>query len=126
MSDTAPQTEGRDGWLAWARQHRRLMSLLAHVGLFALSWLLAFGVAYNFSRFELWVRPFFLPLLPVVLLVKVAVFVTLGTHRAWWRYVSLRDVFAVGRATWISFFLIFLIYYGLQNASRRASRPRPA
>ncbi|MGD8454594.1 MAG: nucleoside-diphosphate sugar epimerase/dehydratase [Phycisphaerae bacterium] len=91
------------------------MSILAHAGLFAVSWLLAFGLAYNFKHYDEWFVPFFLALLPVVLVVKVTVFVALGMHRAWWRYVSLRDVFSIGRASWIGFFVVFVIYYALQN-----------
>ena len=114
MSDPATGTGGGGGILA-LRANRRLMSALAHVGLFALSWLLAFGLAHNFKGFDQWFVPFFLPLLPVVLVVKTTVFVAMGLHRAWWRYVSLRDVFRVAQASWIGFFIVFLVYYGLQN-----------
>ena len=107
-----------NGGIPWFRMHRGLASILAHVVLFALSWALAFGLAHNFRNFDVWFRPFFLPLLPVAVLVKLSIFVAFGVHRAWWRYVSLRDVFSVARAAWVSFFIIWLIYYGLQNVYR--------
>ena len=127
-------------WLAWSRQHRLLLSGLAHVALFAGAWFLAFGLAYNFKQsatlgrplFWLkslftdvgapppgpidWFTDFFLPLLVPVVCIKLTIFVLAGLHRASWRYVSLRDVFAAARAAWWSFFVIFLLYYGLQNA----------
>jgi FlaA1/EpsC-like NDP-sugar epimerase len=105
-----------NGPIPWVRAHHGLVSLAAHLVLFATSWLVAFLLAYNFRDFERWFRPFFLTLLPVVMLVKFTVFVVMGLHRAWWRYVSLRDVLGVAKASWISFLVIFLIYYGLQNA----------
>ena len=110
--------------------HGRVVSVLAHTILFAASWLLAFGLAYNFKgsatlslpqdpsvRYEYdWFTEFFLPLLIPVLAIKLTVFVVSGLHRASWRYVSLRDVFAVLRASWWGFLGIFILYYGLQNA----------
>ncbi len=118
-------TGSGNGSVPWALTHRRLVSILAHTVLFAASWAMAFLLAYNFKHLtaprgspEEWVRPFFLRLLPLAVLVKVTVFVAMGSHRAWWRYVSLRDVFNIAQASWLSFFGIFLIYYALQNAHR--------
>ena len=117
-AQTAERGNKQNGALPWIRSHRLVISALAHTVLFALSWALAFGLAYNFRQLDTWLRPFFLPLLPVAVLVKLSVFVGMGLHRAWWRYVSLRDVFAIARGAWLSFFVIFLIYYALQNAYR--------
>lgn len=105
-------------WTAILRKHRLAASIAAHILLFAVSWLGAFGLAYNFSSLDIWFRPFFLPLLPLVILVKLTVFMVMGLHRAWWRYVSLRDVFGIARGAWIGFFIIFVIYYALVNAHR--------
>ena len=117
-----------------------MLSIAAHVLIFACAWFLAFGLAYNFSRSPTLGRPFvwikslftqvappepgasdwflefFLPLLVPVVAIKVMVFVVMGLHRASWRYVSLRDVFAVARGAWWGFLGTFLLYYGLQNA----------
>jgi len=116
MAEAADGEHGNNGPLPWVRAHHGLVSLMAHLLLFAVSWLGAFLLAYNFRDFERWFHPFFLTLLPVVVLVKFTVFVVMGLHRAWWRYVSLRDVMGVAQASWVSFIVVFLIYYGLQNA----------
>lgn len=92
------------------------LNVAVHTLLFAFSWFVAFGLAYNFQQFERWFSPFFLPLLGPVLLVKITFFVLLGAHRGWWRYVGLRDVFNVSKAAWLSFLGIFFIYYALANA----------
>ncbi len=104
------------GWTEWSRRNRAALSVAAHAMLFALAWLLAFGLAYNFQYYERWFVPFFLQLLVPVVVIKLSVFVVMGLHRGWWQYVGLRDVWSVTQATWISFFLTFLLYYGLLYA----------
>jgi len=109
-------TNNSSGWADWVRRHHLLASALAHIGLFAVAWLLAFGLAYNFQRFESWFTVFFLPLLPAVLAIKLLVFGGMGLHRGSWRYVSMRDVTQVTKAAWLSFWWIFILYFGVANA----------
>jgi FlaA1/EpsC-like NDP-sugar epimerase len=138
--DEEADTSRRGTWMEWARRQRAVLSVFSHALLFAVAWFLAFGLAYNFrssptlaapvlwlkslvTRVEPpkegafdWFTEFFLPLLVPVLAIKVSVCVLLGLHRASWRYVSLRDVFAVARAAWWSFVGIFALYCALQYA----------
>ncbi|MBN2447420.1 MAG: polysaccharide biosynthesis protein [Phycisphaerae bacterium] len=115
MDDANDQQNNNGPWM-WARTHRALLSVGAHLILFVLAWFLAFGVAYNFKQFGDWFKPFFLPLLVPVVAIKLAIFTWMGLHRGWWRYVSLRDVFQVTRAAWLGFFCAFVLYYLLANA----------
>jgi len=109
-------TETQNGdWRAWARSHRLLLSWFAHIGLFVLSWFLAFGLAFNFLNFDQWLTRYWLPLLPVVVLVKVVIFGYSGLYRGSWRYVSMRDFLRVLRAAWFSSVVILIIYYTLIN-----------
>lgn len=103
-------------WREWARAHRLTLSIGAHLLLFALTWLLAFGLAYNFHGFDRWFTVFFLPMLPLVVTIKMIVFSLMGLHRGSWRYVSIRDFIQVTWASWLSFVWIFAFYYLLQNA----------
>jgi len=103
-------------WTAWIRRHRLQAGTLAHLLLFAASWLIAFGLAYNFKHPEDWFRPFFLQLLPIVLCVKGLVFAVMGLYRGSWRYVSMRDVIQVAKASFISFTWIFVLFYGAIHA----------
>lgn len=138
--DVEAQTTIQGVLTEWVRRHRYALSAAAHALLFALSWFLAFGLAYNFKQSETlatpilwlksllvtvepreprqydWLLEFFLPLLVPVVAIKLTVFVVMGLQRASWRYVSLRDVFAVARASWWGFLGVFILYYGLQNA----------
>lgn len=97
----------------WSRAHRLWISLLLHAALFALAFLLAFGLAYNFKfpEGQDWIRQYFLPLLLPVVLIKAGVFALFGLHRGWWRYVSLRDIYRITQAAWVSFVLIFALMY---------------
>lgn len=106
-------------WAGWAREHRLLVATSGHLALFVLSWLLAFGLAYNFHKIWVeaaWFPNFFLPLLPIVLVIKGLVFWAMGLYRGSWRYVGLRDVMQVTKAAFVSFTWIFAIYYGAANA----------
>ncbi len=140
MTNDDAQQEAFGFWTEWSRRNRIALSLFAHVALFALAWVGAFALAYNFKRspafgaplrwlkslftevepvnpaaFD-WFTEFCLPLILPVLALKLTAFVIFGLHRASWRYVSLRDVFRVAKAAWWGFFGIFLVYYGLLNA----------
>jgi|GEM_PF-3729285 len=106
----------------WARGHRVSLAALAHVALFALSWLTAFALAYNFQQTLSfkdgspgWFWTFFLPLLPIVVTAKFCTFLAMGLHRGSWRYVSMRDLIHVTHASWWSFVWIFLAYYTIAN-----------
>ncbi|MCA9242592.1 MAG: polysaccharide biosynthesis protein, partial [Phycisphaerales bacterium] len=100
----------------WARAHRLWVKAGLHLFLYALSWFFAFSLAYNFHYGnQPWLRVFFLPLLPVVVGIKFAVFHLRGLHRGSWRYVGMRDLSDVIKAAWISFALIFAAYFGVAN-----------
>jgi FlaA1/EpsC-like NDP-sugar epimerase len=138
MPDSEP-TSGAT-WREWLYRHRVGLGAALHVPLFALAWLLAFGLAYNFQGSALlgapilwikslfvtvpppaagrldWFTEFCLPLLLPVVAIKLTVFVLMGLHRCSWQYVSLRDVFGVTRGAWVAFLAAFVLYYLLQNA----------
>lgn len=60
---------------------RGALAITSHLFLFILAYFCAFGLSYNFKSFDLWVRPFFLPLLPIVVVIKMAVFARLQLFR---------------------------------------------
>ena len=104
-------------------RYRRILIICMHLVLFAVSLLLAFGLAYNFDfSGEVWSH-LFLPMLPAVLFIKLVVFWSFGLYHGWWRYVSLQDLIRITIATHISTFLFALLYfvapseYGLKRLS---------
>ncbi|MHC4181323.1 MAG: hypothetical protein ACYSWU_27820, partial [Planctomycetota bacterium] len=105
-------------WIGWTRNHRLLASALGHLGLFVLSWSCAFALVYKtrLTNIPAWFPNFFLPVLPLVLAIKLLLFGMMGLYRGSWRYVSMRDVSRVTKASFISFVWILVFVYGLINA----------
>ena len=94
---------------------RGAMSVIAHVLLFAFAYFCAFGLHYNFKSFGDWVKPFFVPLLPIVVLIKMIVFARMKLYRGSWRYVGMRDMLSVVKATHISTFCFVVVFYLLEQ-----------
>ncbi len=96
----------------WFIRYRRAMIVLVHIVIFAVSLLLAFSLAYNFKYGD-WVQHTFLPMLPVVILIKLLVFWAFGLYHGWWRYVSLQDLIRITIASHISsFFFVCTFFVG--------------
>ncbi len=93
--------------------YRSLASVAAHGLLFAVSLLIAFALAYNFrvSPLRPWPTEEYLTYLPVTLAVKLAIFGAMGLYRDSWRYVGLRDLFAIVKASHFSVFLCLVVVY---------------
>ncbi len=97
----------------WRVRYRTPGSVIVHLALFAFSLLVSFGLAYNFKlspKGENWFFTEYLPYLPLTLVVKFIVFGRMRLYRDSWRYVGLRDLFAIAKASHISFFLSVLVY----------------
>ena len=86
------------------------MSFASHAALFATSFLLSFGLAYNFRNSNLWFPYQFLPALPLNVGIKLLVFGVMGQYRTSWRYVGLRDWLSVIKATHISAFVFIACF----------------
>lgn len=99
------------------RRYRTAGVAAAHAGLFAVASFCAFGLYYNFKSLDLWFEPFFLPLLPVLLLIKMAVFGLMKMFRGSWRYVGMRDVLSVIKATHVSTFFYLAVFFGIEWSS---------
>ncbi len=95
----------------WRVRYRMVLSVTAHAVLFAFSLLIAFALAYNFKLETPWFRQQYLVYLPLTLAVKLAIFAWQRLYRDSWRYVGLRDLFAIVRASHWSIFLCVTLYY---------------
>jgi FlaA1/EpsC-like NDP-sugar epimerase len=107
----------------WRAKYRTLVSVLAHTGLFAIALLLSFCLRYDFKihietsdglrslvRYS-WFTREYLTYLPLTLAIKLSVFGLMGLYRDSWRYVGLRDLFAIIKACHISIFLCVASVY---------------
>lgn len=101
--------------LTWRVRYRTIVSVLAHLLLFALALLISFCLRYDFkfndTANQHWFRQEYLTYLPLTLAIKMAVFGWLGLYRDSWRYVGLRDLFSITKATHISIFSCLIGVY---------------
>lgn len=79
-----------------------------HLLLFTAAFWGAFAIRFDFEIPASY-QETIIELLPIVLAVKLVVFLALKMFRGWWRYVSLYDVMALGRALMISSTVLVLI-----------------
>jgi FlaA1/EpsC-like NDP-sugar epimerase len=79
------------GAVDFALRHRAPIKFLLHIAIFTAAWILAWLARFDLDlprdRWSAAVR-----LLPLLLLVKSAAFLSLGLFRGWWRYVSIQDI----------------------------------
>ncbi|HUN82175.1 MAG TPA: hypothetical protein VMV81_11780, partial [Phycisphaerae bacterium] len=95
-------------------RHRIAVSSLVHTILFAFAFFCAFGLHYNFKQFNLWLTSFFLPLLPIVVVIKVIVYAWMKMFRGSWRYVGMRDLLSVVKATHISTVIFLFVFWSIE------------
>ena len=91
-------------------RHRTAFSVVVHLFLFALAYFAACGALDNFWRFDKWLRPYFLNLFWLPILIKLAVFGWMGLYRGFWRYVGIRDAVSVFKASTWSTCLFIMAY----------------
>ncbi len=97
------------------RRYRGLLAVLVHILLFAFAFFAGFGIYFNFKRFDQWFLPFFVPLVPAAVTIKMLVFWSMKLFRGTWRYVGMRDVMSIGMATNIAAGFSILTFYGFVN-----------
>ncbi|MCL2330427.1 MAG: polysaccharide biosynthesis protein, partial [Phycisphaerae bacterium] len=101
---------------SWRARYRSFVSVVAHGVLFALALLIAFLLRYDFrftnSEGLGWFCSEYLAYLPVALVIKLSVFGILGLFRDSWRYVGLRDLLSITRATHFSIIACLAVVYG--------------
>jgi FlaA1/EpsC-like NDP-sugar epimerase len=88
----------------------RLWGLLADAAIVALSWFLAFSLRFDNKWPHDYVRLFRGTLL-IVVGIKLVVFVASGFYNRWWRYVSIRDMWAIARGVVIGCVIADLTVY---------------
>lgn len=106
MSDPAPDRQGN-----WRVLSPKLLSVGAHTLLFAVSLLVAFALRYDFRLTDPWFVQQYLPYLGLTLVVKLVIFGWMGLYRDSWRYVGLRDLFTIIKASHYSVFICVIIYF---------------
>jgi len=120
-----PDRTDRRPWTGRVLRYHAVLSGLGHIVLFAIAFFCAFGLYYNFAHFDRWFQPFFLPLLPLVLIIKTVVFARMELFRGTWRYVGMRDLWSITMATHISTFFFVICYFALAHLRPDFFNARP-
>jgi FlaA1/EpsC-like NDP-sugar epimerase len=74
----------------------RLGQVLVDAGIVALAWWLAFHLRFDHT-IPIYYRHLLSQTILIVLAIKLIVFIAFGFYNRWWRYVSIRDMWAVAR-----------------------------
>lgn len=123
MSEEANHTRPR--LLDLVIRYRMPLVVAAHAVLFAVSLFAAFLLAYNFrwlaessqgvAGASTWFLELYAPLLALAVPIKLVTFHITGQYRGSWRYVGLRDLLDVMRASLIGTFFFLCAYFLLEN-----------
>ena len=95
--------------------------LCTDVLLFTLAYVLAYAIRFDFDLAKAKEGQYLLETLPLIVGIKVLVFLSMGTYRGMWRYVSLSDLVHLAKASLISFLveIVFVLWlYRFQGFSR--------
>jgi len=108
---TSPDPQRLDRRRRWPFWRPLLVSFFIYQALFIASYLLSVGVTYNFQYHLDTFTRYFLPLMPINVVIKTVVFGMFRLYRGWWRYVGLRDLLSVIAASYVSFVLFMVLYF---------------
>ena len=90
----------------------RLWQVLVDAGIVALSWWLAFELRFDHG---LGAHPPYQRLLDrtivLVVVIKLVVFIAFGFYNRWWRYTSIRDMWAIARGVLVACLVADLTVY---------------
>ena len=100
-------------------RYRRPLIIAAHVGLFAASYAMAFGLRFDFALPAKEVRLLVFTL-PIVIVLRAGAFAVFRLYEGLWRYVSVRDVLEMAKAVTVSSALFSLgaLLLGLRGLPR--------
>jgi FlaA1/EpsC-like NDP-sugar epimerase len=100
----------------------RLWQLLVDAVIVAASWWLAFSLRFDGKWPHDYVTLFRRTIL-VVVLIKLIVFVAFGFYNRWWRYVSIRDMWAAARGVFVATVIAdVVVYFAAPIATLRLPR----
>lgn len=88
--------------------------LLVHLVIFSISLFLCFAIRHDMRVGE-WFTVTFFPWLAIVLFVKLLTFGIMHQYQAWWRYVSVSDIFSIIKASIISTMILIVGWFIAMN-----------
>ncbi len=88
----------------------RLLQVLTDAAIIAVSWVLAFELRFD-NGLPVYYDTLLRRTLPLVVAIKLVVFLAFGFHRRWWRYVSVRDMWSAARGVFVASIIAYVTVY---------------
>ncbi|HEX3453333.1 MAG TPA: hypothetical protein VHS03_01805, partial [Gaiellaceae bacterium] len=88
----------------------RLWQVAVDAAIVAFSWWAAFQLRFD-SHLPLKYSQLFIRTLALVVVIKLVIFIAFGFYNRWWRYVSIRDMWAVARGVVVACIVADLTVY---------------
>ncbi len=88
----------------------RLLQLLTDAAIIAVSWVLAFELRFD-NGLPVYYDSLLRRTILIVVAIKLTVFLMFGFHRRWWRYVSVRDMWAAARGVFVASIIAYVTVY---------------
>ncbi len=88
----------------------RLLQVLTDAAIIAVSWVLAFELRFDHGL-PVYYDTLLRRTLPLVIAIKLVVFLAFGFHRRWWRYVSVRDMWSAARGVFVASIIAYVTVY---------------
>ncbi|MEE9370648.1 MAG: nucleoside-diphosphate sugar epimerase/dehydratase [Sedimentisphaerales bacterium] len=106
-------------------RYRKLLIILAHIIVFAVSLMLSFLVANNMQFRRSWLLEQYPLLLLFFIAIKLVVFALFKQYRGWWRYVGISDLLGILKASLVSSAIIVVLWFavGLNIIAVRRTLP---
>ena len=106
-------------------RYRKLLIILAHIIVFAVSLMLSFLVASNMQFRRSWLMEQYPLLLLFFIAIKLVVFALFKQYRGWWRYVGISDLLGILKASLVSSAIIVVLWFavGLNIITVRRTLP---
>ena len=81
---------------------------IAHLVIFAIAYRIAFALRFDFQMPAEFQQKFWSSL-PLLLLIKLSVFLALKSFHGWWRYVTFGDMVSIARASFLAFLIVAVV-----------------
>ena len=89
---------------------QRLLQLVIDAAIVAAAWYLAFQLRFDHGL-PVYYDTLLRKTLPLVVVIKLAVFLAFGFHRRWWRYVSVHDMWSAARGVVVASVVAYATVY---------------
>ncbi|MGA2916419.1 MAG: nucleoside-diphosphate sugar epimerase/dehydratase [Sedimentisphaerales bacterium] len=94
-------------------RYRKLMIMIVHLAVFAISLMMAFLLIYNMQFQREWFLVQYPRLLIFFIIIKLIVFGFFRQFQGWWRFVSISDLLSIVKASLVSTLILVILWFSI-------------